>query len=448
MRKFLSIALALCLIFAGLVFSACGTTETSLSGGPAYDDPVYGNGGMVVTKGDYIYFASGYVKTEDIGKKFSNIKGTVANGGLYRAKMIEVTSQEGDNTVVVNTLEQKELMISKIVGFDKGGLYIFKDKLYFSSPSIVKDNTGTRYDLITFYSCNLDGSGLKEFYQTLEYGNNATFSMTMIDEKVYLLVYTGTKIIRVEENGTATEMASDVTDVVFPTRKNIINNEENLPVNENFIYYTKDTKSENTLDLGDTLYKRDIVSNVETELFKQNYIEIDLLEIKSGRLFYARNNESSNIKSYYSNSLDSENFVSSEARHTMSTYSSFVALGEKNEDNLGIAFIFNNKIYIRGLEQGISEAIKTVSASSILNVSNGYIYYAYSSDIYRVDITANVPKSEEVSDDLTPLTSICDVDLEYCYFFVEDTSALSGYSLYRIALDGLADEKSKAEKIG
>lgn len=449
MKKILSIVLALCLVFVGLILSACGaSTDITLSGGPAYDDPVYGNGGMVVTKGEYIYFASGFIKKDDLGKKFSNIKGTVSNGGLYRAKLVEVTSEEGGETVLVQTLEQKELMTSKIVGFEKGGLYIFKDKIYFASPSIVQDSTGVRYDLVTFYSCNLDGSELKDFYQTIEYGSSAKFSMTMIDQKVYLLVYTGTRIIKIEENGKETEMAKDVIDVVFPTRENILNNEENPTINENFVYYTRDTKSENSIDLGDTLYKKDIVSNVETELFKENYIEIGLIEIKAGRLFYARNNEYADSKSYYSNKLDSENFISSEARHTMSTYSAFAALGEKNEINLGIAFIFNNKIYLRGIEQGISEATEIVSASSILAVSQGYIYYVYSSDIYRVDVTATNPKAEEISDDLTPSTSLCDVDLDYCYFFVEDSSALSGYSLYRIELDGLAGENSKAEKIG
>ncbi len=168
MKKVLSIVLAFCFIFVGFVFTGCGETpDISLSGTPAYEDYIYGNGSLAVTKGDYVYFASGYVKEDDLGqgKKYSNIKGTVANGALYRAKVVQTTTGEGEESVISNSLTEVQLMVSKIVGFEKGGIYIFKDKIYFASPSIVKDGTGTRYDLITFYSCNLDGSNLQEFYQ-------------------------------------------------------------------------------------------------------------------------------------------------------------------------------------------------------------------------------------------------------------------------------------------
>ncbi len=345
-------------------------------------------------------------------------------------------------------LEDKELMVSKVVGFEKSGMYIFKDKIYFSSPSTAKDSTGVRYDLITFFSCNLDGSNLSEFYQTTEFNKDTgTFSMTMIDQKVYLLVYNGTKIIKIDEKKVVTEMASDVTDVVFPTRENITNNEINPDINECFVYYTKDTESENSIDLGNTLYKKDIVSNTETELFKENYIEVNLVSITSGVLFYSRNNkDSGTANSYYSNSLG-ENFLSSEKRHTMSTYTDFIALGEKAEVNLGVAFIFNSKLYLRTLEQGINDVKELVSASSILSANNGYIYYVNSSDIHRVDVTATTIKSEGITGDLTPITSIFDVDSSYCYFYVADTAVDSGHSLYRIALDGLAAKTSTAEKI-
>lgn len=448
MKKFLSVFLVLCLVFTGIMFSGCGTTETVLNGGPIYEDNVYGNGGLVVAKGEYVYFASGYVDTDDLGDTFSNIKGTVTNGGLYRAKMANITTGEGDDAVTTQGLVNKELMVSKIVGFEDGGLYIFKDKIYFASPSIVQDSTGVRYDLTTFFSCNLDGSGLTEFYQTDEWGTGATFSMTMINTKIYLLVYTGAKIIKVEENKTIAEMASDVTDVALPTKTNILNIEENPVSNECFIYYTKDTESENSIDLGNALYKKDIISNTETELFKENYIEIDLLKINAGRLFYTRNSKYSDSQSFYSNSLEGDVFANSETRHTMNAYSSPVSLGEKNGTNLGVAFIFNDTIYLKGIDQGINELTEIVSATSITVASGGYIYYVYSSDFYRVDITSTEHPSKNISGDLIPFTSYFDIDSSFCYFFVADTTTDSGYVLYRMALDSIGVTGAVAQQIG
>lgn len=191
MKKILILFLSFCFIFVGVSLAGCGSSNIVLSGGPEAHDPILGNGGFAVQKGDYIYFASGFIEAESLGKTFSNAKGSVQNGGLYRAKMTEETVVEEDVETKKPVLTDIKLMVSKIVGFKGGGLYIFKNKLYFSSPSIVQDSSGVRYDLVTFYTCNLDGSDLTEFYQTKTWDSSSYFSMTMINEKAYLLIKAG-----------------------------------------------------------------------------------------------------------------------------------------------------------------------------------------------------------------------------------------------------------------
>ena len=67
MKKFLALILCLCFVACGLIFVGCGNeTEIVLNGGPAYEDKIYGNGGMVVTKGDYVYFTDSYIKSSSI----------------------------------------------------------------------------------------------------------------------------------------------------------------------------------------------------------------------------------------------------------------------------------------------------------------------------------------------------------------------------------------------
>lgn len=458
MKKIFVAILALCFVLVGVMAAGCGVNEIVLSGLPEYEENVYGNGGFIVRKGDYVYFASGYIEEDDLGDTVSNIQGTVTYGGLYRAKMVEVTTGEGEDVEVTQELQEVQLMVSKVVGFDKGGIYIFKDKIYFASPSIASDSTGVRYDLLTFFSCNLDGSGLKEFYQTEEYGDNGKFSMTMIDEIPYLLVYTGTKILKINGNGVATEIADKITNAIFSTRENILSNEENPILNESFVYYTKDTEPENpdsTIELGNSLYKANIVSGEEVLIYQDYSIEegyainIDLVSITAGRLFYTRNNKYTNTQSYYSNTLEGEDFNGSETRHSMSTFTSFMAIGEKNGTNLGIAFIADSKLYLKGIDQGIDEftTLSTSSSSSILGASNGFVYYVSSSNIYRIDVTDATPERELVSGSLTTLTNMYDIDGDYCYFFAKTDSDDTEYAIYRVSLDELGASSPTIEKM-
>lgn len=457
MKKFLVAILTVCFIFIGIMAAGCGTNEIILSGLPEYEENVYGNGGFVVRKGDYVYFVNGYVEKSEFGKSVSNIQGTVTYGGLYRAKLVEVTTGEGEDAETTKQLQDVQLMVSKVVGFEKGGIYIFKDKLYFATPSIASDSTGVRYDLLTFFSCNLNGSGLKQFYQTEEYDSNAKFSMTMIDGVPYLLVYTGTKILKVNGNGVASEIADKVTDAVFPTRENILNNEENPITNERFVYYTQKTEPEDpgsTIALGDSLYKADIVSGEKTLIYQDYSIEegyainVKLVSITSGRLFYTKNNKYTSEQSYYSNTLEGENFKVSETRHSMSTFSSFMAIGEKNGTNLGIAFIVDSKLYSKGINQGIDEftTLSTSSSSSILGACNGFVYYTSSNTLYRIDVTDSTPERESVSGNLTTLTKMYDIDGEYCYFLAKSNDN-SKYEMYRVALDELGSSNPVREKM-
>ena len=85
MKKFITFTLCLLLCIASFSLTACGgkkanKVDTSVAS--------VGNGGMVVTRGDYVYFVNGYngystYTKDNLSKKFEV-------GGLYRAKLNEV----------------------------------------------------------------------------------------------------------------------------------------------------------------------------------------------------------------------------------------------------------------------------------------------------------------------------------------------------------------------
>ena len=363
MKKFLPLILVLCLVVCGGIFAGCGNKEIVLEGGPAYEDNVYGNGGFVVTKGDYVYFTDAYVKSSSLGSKISNELGAVTETGLYRARKT-VETVDGTERPILTDIQ---LMVSKVVGFENSGLYIFKDKIYFATPTTDKDKTGTRYDLLTFYSCNLDGSNLKKLHQTTKF-SSGKFSMTMIDGNVYLLIYTGSEIVRVSENGEVLTIAEKVTGAILPSRETIVSNDENPKPSECFVYYTVNKESDGPIDLGNILYKAEISTGKTTELLNKERIKVTVKALGGGRLFYVRNElfGSTSVYSYYSNSL-AENFEAGETKQFSESSFDVFVLGEYEGNNLGLAFVNSNKsLIIRNIDSELKGENFDSSVNKIL----------------------------------------------------------------------------------
>ncbi len=435
MKKFTSSILVLCLIVVGFLFVGCGETdkEIILTGGPAYEENVYGNGGYAVSKGDYVYFTDAYLKLSSASSdtKSTLISGDVSETGIYRARMTTGIIAEVETPV----LSEVQLMVKKSVGTENCGLYIFKDKLYFGTPTTQSDSSGVRYDLITFYSCNLDGSNVKKLYQTESF-NNGKYSMTMIDKNVYLMVYTGNDIILVSENGDSKKIATNVTGTILPTRTNVTNNDENPSSINCFIYYTKAKEKVDGLDNGNTLYKFDIKSGKVSTVYEEDKISIDLLTLEGDRLFYTRNEliGSVSITSVYSNTLDGE-FKINEIKHLSDSSLSIVPLGIKDGNNLGFAYLNGaDKIIIKNLNGTDGEIIDS-DVTSIITARNGYIYYVKSSAIYRHSVTNTTETAVKLSGSLTIKTDFYDIDEDYFYFFAEDSTKTTKTSLYRVDLD-------------
>ncbi len=439
MKKFLPLILVLCLVVCGGIFAGCGNKEIVLEGGPAYEDNVYGNGGFVVTKGDYVYFTDAYVKSSSLGSKISNQLGSVTETGLYRARKT-VETVDGTERPILTDIQ---LMVSKVVGFENSGLYIFKDKIYFATPTTDKDKTGTRYDLLTFYSCNLDGSNLKKLHQTTKF-SSGKFSMTMIDGNVYLLIYTGSEVIRVSENGEALTIAEKVTGAILPSRETIVSNDENPKSSECFVYYTVNKESDGPIDLGNILYKAEISTGKTTELLNKDRIKVTVKALGGGRLFYVRNElfGSTSVYSYYSNSL-AENFEAGETKQLSESSLNVVVLGEYGGNNLGLAYINSNKcLIIRNIDPELEGENFASSVSQILFSRDGYLYYATSDAVYRKSLTNSEESAQKLSGALTIKTDYFDVDGDYLYFFAEDKAKGSDdkviktteMSLYRVQL--------------
>lgn len=167
LKKLGKIALfALIICFA--LLAGCSKYDYRIEGGPDAADEVVNNGGMAVKKGGYLFFINGVSSTgaeNDFGKP---VKGSIVRMDL--------------------TTKDTVIAVPKVVlsSYDKAGIFIFGDRIYYASPSVEKDKKGNRLtSYLDFFSTKLDGSGTKKI--TYLTSNSFPFKFYQEGGKVYLI---------------------------------------------------------------------------------------------------------------------------------------------------------------------------------------------------------------------------------------------------------------------
>ena len=120
--------------------------------------------------------------------------------------------------------------------------------------------------MLTFYSVDLNGENLTELYQTQSF-ENGKYSFISINGNLYLMIFDGSQILRVDMNGNSKVLATDVVSAVLPKSEVIVDNSYSATENEKYVYYTiKNSENTETIDYGNVLNKVNIVSGEKTEL--------------------------------------------------------------------------------------------------------------------------------------------------------------------------------------
>ncbi len=174
-KKLLAFASAAVLACGACSLAGCGTKFTLPTGGPKAEDEVASNGGFVVEKGDYYYFINGketYTANNSYGKP--------VKGALMRAKKTDVQSGKGDAEIVVPSL--------MVAGSYEGGLFIYGDRIYYATPTNLKNTSGVVQNaFLDFASVNLNGGERKEYVRVPV--NSTDYRFIEEDGTVYLVYY-------------------------------------------------------------------------------------------------------------------------------------------------------------------------------------------------------------------------------------------------------------------
>ncbi len=192
MKKFSNfiICLLLC-VFAFGVFG-CKPNDKGNGFSPKSDDIVVGNGGMVVKKGEYVYFANGFQSVSSLTDDQRDAQ--FVKGGLYVAKLDETGNFVRDDEGYM-TDDYMRVVSDKLAGFDATDLYIFGDYLYFVSPSTENESgkigkTEWAKDRAVFYRVKLNNfDNVEKLYQSNVKHENLSYQYYNKDGKTYLLVH-------------------------------------------------------------------------------------------------------------------------------------------------------------------------------------------------------------------------------------------------------------------
>lgn len=444
--------------YFGLVLLICfsllgGCGFQALTGGPAITDAVTGNGGMVVQKGDYLYFANGYVSTDDLSDG-DNAYGDVDNSAIYRAKLINGELSYDEDGNLLNT----EIVVPKIAGFENTGIYIFDDYIYYATPNTNKGDEGTvNFELIDFCRAKLNGTDVTTLYKTDTTSDDTAFSFYKINSTVYLVVYDGSKIVSVNtSNKTETTICEDVTSAVLPNVTEY--NPENNTINDSqtYVYYTRSAKDDEDINYGNVLAKASVTGGSEIVVMRDNNNTYTVENITTDALYYTKKIETNDNAYYFlTEFVNDELDFNTEVQIAYMSYTSTVLFPEfQNGFQRGL-ITTNSGGYLIWVNvvNDVPNATILYSDSTLtpLYVQGDYVFaYDSNNDVYKINFKTlaviNITTADDVAPNFTMKTKI-DYDNSYIYFY--NTYTNDDYtSYYLVRINTLGNYERTVELVG
>ncbi len=188
MKKFTKILICVLLCVFTIGLTACGKKDDFNY--PTANMQTIGNGGMVVRKGNYVYFVNGYLAVDDSTMPETDKKKTFSVGSLVVAKLNDDGTINKNENDLMNDSYYRTIS-NKLCGFKATGLFIFGDYLYFTSACQGEDSSGNyARERVDFNRIKLDNSsGVEKIYTSEVTNANVEFSFFNNGAETYLVVY-------------------------------------------------------------------------------------------------------------------------------------------------------------------------------------------------------------------------------------------------------------------
>ena len=247
MKKIAKLALIVLVVAvaATAVLAACQDYTWGPVGTTDPEAAVSGNGSVAVAQGNTVYFVNGKGDTSSITEPENNWFGQAGYKGSVMKGTLAADGSVRDVAVVVPKMFYN--------GQAEGGLYVFGNWIYYTSPSTDTQSDGT---VLTsqqdFYRTRTDGTRT-QLVTTLAAN---TYEYIWTDEALFYYDTANSQIVRIsytdEEIGAKEVVAEEVTDVLFVKDGEYSYGSDRV---SDMFFYTKAADSENSSVLyGNRVY--------------------------------------------------------------------------------------------------------------------------------------------------------------------------------------------------
>ena len=407
--------LSFCFLLAG-----CSGLEM-----PANDAKVYGNGGTVVQKGDYVYFANAYTGYSSLSDNVSNKKG---ESGLYSLYRVKVSDTNGTLDLdEQGNVKNAEVVVEKVVGFEYSNLYIVGDYLYFSSPNMHKTSANEhKFELISIFRVKLDGSGLKELYTTETYSGD--WAIYEINDVNYVVTYEGSEIVRHTINKKAkledkVVLADNVTKAVLPQGKNY--------ANDNKIFFTTAlSETDKTLGLTGNILKSVDIESKNVKTLSNNGDTIEIMAYNFGNLIY-------NVKNLTDDKYVWANDFNGNAQRLTYWQVTDAFVASVMNQGLKLIYTYEDNVVIQNFGS-YQTSVLIEGKATIINIDEDYVYYTLDNKISRISLVDNT--TVEIYEN-SSMADVYDFDGRYIYLFVPTQNSTTNIKyMHRIDTFALEQE--------
>lgn len=280
MKKKLLFLVAILCIFTLSVFGCGGI---NLGNGPKATDTVYGNGGVAVVKGNYLYFANAYLDYNQIGNNDNKFEeGAMQKRyGIYRTKLnASGTVELNSNGVPVGA----ELLVPQVGGYSDSGIYICGEYLYYTTPysGYKTGSSDLTKGLLRFERVTLSGQD-HTIISEGDFTTDCEYSINYIGSTTYITVLSGSKItiIKVKDNGDVSKSSiNSVKDFCVEEQTTLKHKQAVNEVNK-YVYFTKVDGDEIY-----SLYRKPLSGGDVETLIPSSSDVIELVAVKNNRVYF------------------------------------------------------------------------------------------------------------------------------------------------------------------
>ncbi len=436
MKRFLKLTLCVLIGIFTIGLTGCGSKDkpnvnTSIAS--------FGNGGMAVTSGGYVYFVNGRSSYEIYTK--NNLTDKFELGGLYRAKLNEnnqITYDEDGN------IENLSYISGNLAGFETTSLYVFGDHIYYTTPTTNVDKQGElQTTKVDFCRMNVDGSNATTIYTSKTDAEQIDFEYYYADGGVYLLVNENGKLIQINCWGKFSKktIEENVASIVLHTV------EDDVFASDAYqhVYYTT------TNDEGKILINNYNIESGAKYSVATSYKTCELIDYKFNHLYYKASKNEYPSKTYVYRIDATQNALKNMMHEqiTQTEYTNFYFL--ENESDGYIAQTSDKTYYLTYNASGMNEAYPIADSKlEIMLVKDGNIYFKSSNDIKCInyfDCKLN-PTQYPTQTTLTTVSDMqtygYDVDNNYLYVYAKKGDNTYLYSIY---INNLIDDETVEAKL-